>query len=126
MVVIIFGIAKLLLKISNDCKMKFLDFLPKVKGLGTFEILIVDSVDNIKKQEYNEWYKGMVDNSTGIWVGNGIGDQSLIKTNIGFKKTNNEVPNGYGIIVKSSKTFLVNLIRVDNNESIDEKGDEIL
>jgi hypothetical protein len=125
MVTIIFGMSKMLLKISDDSKNKFLDYISKVKSLGTFEIIIVDSVDNLKKQEYNVWYKGTVEDGNGIWIGSGIADQSLIKTNIGFKKVNNELPEGYGVVVKGSKTYLVNLITSDIDTTQDNITDSV-
>ena len=64
----------------------------------------------ITENEYEKWYKAAVDNNYGIWVYNGVADQTAIKTNIGFKKTNNEVPKGYGVVVKNTKTSLVNLV----------------
>ena len=67
--------------------------------------------------EYDDWYKGTVQNSYGIWIGNGIADQNLIKTNIGFKKNNNEIPEDYGIVVKNTKTYLVKLISDGNNSN---------
>ena len=86
--------------------------------MGTFDFVFVDQVDNFKKIEYDKWYKVVVDNNYGIWVGNGIADQTVLKTNIGFKKTNNEVLEGYGLIIRNTKTYLVNLIQDDKEEIV--------
>ena len=110
MVVIINNFSKFLLKVSPDVKTNFLELLEKIKDMQTFDFIFVDQVDSFKKMEYDKWYKTVVDNDYGIWVGNGIADQSLIKTNIGFKKTNNEVPSGYGLVVRNTKTYLTNLV----------------
>ena len=78
---------------------------------------MVDYVDNLKKLEYDEWYKRVVQNNYGILIGNGVADQTLIKTNSGFKKINNEIPNGFGIVIKNTKTNLVKLITDNEKES---------
>lgn len=122
MVTILMNFSKILLRITEENKKRFLDCLVKVKDLGQFDFVIVDRVDNLKKMEYDSWYKTIVQNNYGIWIGNGVADQSLIKTNIGFKKTNNEIPVGYGVIVKNAKTSLVNLITKDVTEG-ESKGD---
>ena len=109
-IVIFNGFTKVLQRISDDLKKRFLETLKNCKELGTFVYIIVDRVDNLKKLEYDEWYKRVVQNSNGIWIGNGVADQSLIKTNIGFKKVNNEIPDGFGIVIKNTKTNLVKLI----------------
>jgi len=110
---IVNGFSKLLLRITDDVKKRFIECLKNVKDTGQFSHIIVDRVDNLKKLEYDEWYKRVVQNNYGIWVGNGIADQTLIKTNIGFKKINNEIPIGFGIVVKNTKTNLVKLITDD-------------
>ena len=67
--VIFNNFSKLLLKVSEETKKTFLDMLEKGKELQTFEFVIVDLVDNLKKLEYDKWYKTVVDSSYGIWVG---------------------------------------------------------
>ena len=119
------GFNKILLKLSPDEKKEFLSSLEKGKSLGIFNFIIIDSVDNLKKMEYDNWYKSIVQSNYGIWLGNGVADQTLIKTNIGFKKVNNEIPIGYGVIVKNSKTDLVNLIEKDINKEVLVKDEEV-
>ena len=111
MTVVIYDFSRLLLKISPENKDRFFDFLEKIKDMQMFDFVLLDQVDNFKKLEYDKWYKTVVDNNYGIWVGNGVADQSVIKTNIGFKKTNNEVSGGYGLVIRKMKPNLVNLIK---------------
>ena len=113
--VIFHGFDKLLLKINPDNKTRLLEVLEKCKSINKFDFIISDQANNLKKYEYDSWYKNSVANSYGIWIGNGVADQNIIKTNIGFKKNNNEVSEGYGIVIKNNKTNLVNMVQ--------EKGD---
>ena len=119
MVIILHGFTKLMLRISSDNKNNLLDYIEKIKDLQTFSFVFVDLPESMRKNEYEKWYKSSVDSNYGIWVGNGVADQTLIKTNIGFKKTNNEVQKGYGIVVKNTKTALVNLVG-----NVEESGDD--
>ena len=109
-IVIFGGFSKIIDRISLDLKKRFLELIKVGKEFGSFTFILVDRVDNLKKLEYDEWYKRVVQNNYGIWIGNGVADQSLIKTNIGFKKTNNEIPLGFGIVIKNTKTSLVRVI----------------
>ncbi len=115
-VVIINGLNRLLSRVNDEVKRRFFESLKKCKEINQFCFICVDRVDNLKKLEYDEWYKRVIQNNYGIWIGNGIADQTLIKTNIGFKKTNNEIPNGFGIIVKNTKTNLVKLVSDDDSK----------
>ena len=125
MVIVIDGFSKLLMRLSDESKKRFLDYLIKCKDLKLFDFIIVDRVDNLKKYEYENWYKTTVSNNYGIWIGNGVADQSLIKTNIGFKKNNNEIQKGYGIVIKNTKTNLVNMVISNNDEDIIKEEDII-
>ena len=118
--IIINGFTKLLSRISEDVKKRYLEALKNVKDICQFCYIYVDRIDNFKKLEYDEWYKKVIQNNYGIWIGNGVADQTLIKTNIGFKKTNNEISSGYGIIIKNSKTDLVKLVNDGENSKVDD------
>lgn len=118
--VIINGFTKLLARIDETVKKRYLDALKNVKDIGQFCYIFVDRVDNFKKLEYDEWYKKVIQNNYGIWIGNGVADQALIKTNIGFKKTNNEIPAGFGVVVKNTKTGLVKLVTDGEYAKVDE------
>ena len=119
--IIMAGFTKIITRLDEGNKKAFFDLLIKAKDIEQFSYIIVDSVDNLKKLEYDNWYKMVIENDYGIWVGNGIADQTLIKTNIGFKKVNNEIPEGYGIIVKNTKMNLVKLI-TDKNDLVRNEG----
>lgn len=119
MIIIISNLTKFLMKIDTLTKDRFTSEIEKIRDLGNISFVFTGQVDNLKKLEYDKWYKTIVDSNCGIWVGDGIADQQLIKTNIGFKKTNNEVPENYGIVVKNSKTYLVNLTSFKKEEEDD-------
>ena len=124
MVTILMNLSKILALLSDDLKKRFFDIMIKCKDLKTFDFIIVDKVDDIKKYEYESWYKETIQNSYGIWLGSGVADQNLIKTNIGFKKNNNEITEGYGIVIKNSKTSLVNMIVKDKIETTNDASFE--
>ena len=117
--VIFYNFSKLLLKITSDNKTRLLKLIENVKNIGKFDFIIADLPNALKSYEYDSWYKNCIPSDYGIWIGNGVADQTLIKTNIGFRKSNNEVPAGYGIVVKNSKIYLVNLV-------IDKEEDDVL
>ena len=113
-VVVMMNFTKLFVRIDGTLKKRFTDLLEKCKEIGQFDFVFTDKVDAVKKLEYDSWYKSVINNAYGIWFGNGVADQTTIKTNIGFKKVNNEIPLGYGVVVKNTKTSLVNLVTRDS------------
>ena len=122
--VIMAGFSRIIMRIDESLKKQFFDLLKTIKETCQFTYIIVDRVDNLKKLEYDEWYKKVIQNNYGIWIGSGIADQTLIKTNIGFKKINNEIPDGFGVVVKNTKTNLVKLISCEFN-NVKSEGDSL-
>ena len=106
--------SKVMSKIDESIKKRFFEAIKSVKDTCQFDFIIVDRVDKLKQLEYDDWYKKVVQNSYGIWIGSGVADQNLIKTNIGFKKNNNEISSQYGIVVKNMKVSLVKLLSDGN------------
>ena len=97
-------------RINADNKNKLSSVLVNAKDLNVDNFVIVDSADKIKSFGYDEWYKTGVDQSQGIWLGNGIADQYVLKLLSVPRQLRDEIPENFGYIVKNGKTTLVKLI----------------
>ena len=122
-VIVFAGYNKILSRANDEVKKRFFETIKGAKELGKFDFIISDRVDYLKKMEYDDWFKNTIQTSFGIWIGNGVADQNLIKTNIGFKKNNNEIPKGFGIVIKNTKTSLVKLISDGNSTTADSEDE---
>ena len=73
--------------------------------------IIVDSINEFKSIEYDNWYKNTVDNSTGIWIGNGINDQFSLKINQKIPELReNDVPESFCFVIHKGKPKYVKYI----------------
>ena len=79
--------------------------------LETFVFILSDIPTNIKKYEFDSWYKTSINNTSGIWLGNGVTDQNVIKANIPFRNNLKEIGVDNAVIVKNSKPYLVKIIK---------------
>ena len=111
MLVIINGFDKFLTKIGPDNKKTFEEFIVNGKDLGTIGFILCDTPTGFKKYEYDSWYKSVVANNYGIWIGNGVPDQTAIKANIPYRNNLKEIGSENGVIIKNSKPYLVKLIK---------------
>ena len=110
-IVIIHSFDKFIVKLGTENKKKFEDLVTKAKELETFAFIIDDIPNNLKKYEYDSWYKSSVTNTFGIWIGNGVSEQTSIKANIPYKNNLKEIGNENGVVIKNSKPYLVKLIK---------------
>lgn len=57
------------------------------------------SIDKIKKIEFESWYKAAVNDTNGIWVGNGINEQFSLKVSTKIEEMKKEIPSNFCFVV---------------------------
>lgn len=107
---IIVGIDSFKNKLSDQSKSKFGNLFEKGKDLGIINFIIVDTIDIIKKYEYEAWYKTTVNNANGIWFGNGINDQFSLKVSQKTKEMREEIDDSFGFVIKRGKPELIKFV----------------
>lgn len=116
-VCVIVGIDKFKMLMGADFNSQFADLLVKIKAMPKVHFIIIDSVDNIKKQEYDAWYKAVIAPSRAIWVGEGISTQFTVKSTLSARQLSIQIDNTFGYYIDGSVTVLVKLITDVGEES---------
>lgn len=106
----IIGIDQFKSSLSDENKSKFNNLFTKAKSLGTIKFIIVDSIDKIKKFEFETWYKECVNTNYGIWVGNGINDQFSIKINQKIPEMKELIPNNFCFVITRGKAEYIKYV----------------
>ena len=98
--------------------------------LNFINLIVIDSVDNLKKNEFDNWFKTISDPTNAIWVGEGISNQFSIKlTRSSDRELQTPIGNDYGYLIINGKHGLVKLLQFDktfldeNNKLLKEKND---
>ena len=91
------------------------------KDLRKVSIVLFDTIDNIKQFEYENWYKTVVSNNHGIWLGDGIADQYTMKLSKNPKYIKEEIGNKFGYSVKKGNPIF---IKVLSNATTEEEVDD--
>ena len=97
---------------------EFDKLLGKVKGNGKHSFIIVDDPSSLEDHTYDSWYSDFINQDSGIWIGNGIENQTLINTNFSMDGLENNCGNSYGYVTLEGIPTLVKFI------GIEEEGDE--
>ena len=114
---IIIGLDKFISELQSG-ETEFKELLDKAEELENYNFIVIDTVSKIKNHEYDEWYKNNVSGEDGLWIGNGVDDQYLIRTTTMSKNIVNKCGPSFGYIINQGDTSLVKLV------GIKEKGDE--
>ena len=88
----------------------FLKFMQKIYTNGHFGVLGIDDSRKLKNVQYEDWYTHIFPSENGIWIGKGIDEQGILKTddfNTEFKGT---IPNDIGFKVEDGSMEIIKLL----------------
>lgn len=106
----IFGVANFFSRVSDENKELVEQAFSSSKEYNVDQFILIDSSDKLKSFAYDGWYKNSIDDSQGIWLGNGISDQYSLKLLTTPRELREEIPEGFGYVVKNGKATLVKFI----------------
>lgn len=107
---VLVGLNNVLSKFGGTDKERFTKIIEESKENPYMNFIFIDNIDGIKNILFEPWYKPNADLSDAIWLGNGLGNQFTIKVTTSSKLLREELPEGYGYIVKKGKASVVKLI----------------
>lgn len=114
---IILGIDLFFSKISAENKKEFEKMITTAKETGKYSFILVDTVDKFKKMEYDQWYRNVISNNQGIWLGNGVADQYTIKISKMSKALYAEVENNFGYKVTKGTPSLIKVLQEEGESN---------
>ena len=119
-VCIVVGVDNLLMKLDANAKNSYTQLIDTANIVQTIKFIFIDTIDIFKKIEYDNWYKAIVKNNQGIWIGNGISEQYTIKLSKITRELQEDIDDGFGYVIKRGVPVLTKMITSENGY----KGDE--
>ena len=117
---VVVGLDKLKMLLGTEFNSVFGDMLVKIKAMPKVHLIIMDAADSIKKSEYDPWYKAVINPSRGIWIGEGMGTQYLLKSTMTSRQLSLKIDNTFGYFIDGSVTVLMKVItEVGEEDSIE-------
>ncbi len=109
-VIFIIGIDKFKTMLGADFDGAFSGLLSMIKGMPKISFVLIDSCDNFKKREFDSWYKDTINNTRGMWLGNGMGSQFTLKSSLSTRMLSAKLDKNFGYYVDGNTTILVKYI----------------
>ena len=110
---VIVGTDKLSTVSSKNALNKIME---KIIPLDNANIIIADSSYQLRKLSTELWYSSNVRGDQGLWVGNGLIDQTAIRLSGGSRIYSEKIDNRFAWKVKNGQGVLVKLMELDKNE----------
>ena len=115
-VFIIVGMEKFKSLLGTEFTPLFSDVVTKIKNMPKVNLVVIDAVDNIKKSEFDQWYKALFNGTRGVWIGNGLGSQFTLKSTLSTRLLSAKITDDFGYYVDGSTTVLVKTITEPGEE----------
>ncbi len=109
-IVVIIGLEKFKTRLKDENQKGLEEFFTKSQEMMKQVYIFVENVDKLKKLEYDNWYRSIINSNQGIWLGNGIADQFAIKLVKVGKELYQDIGSGFGYNVIRGVPTLVKLV----------------
>ncbi len=74
------GLARLVEKLSESTRPQFEQLMRALKDSESTMLLLIDNKTGLQKLQLETWYDEIIDKNSGIWIGEGISEQTVIET----------------------------------------------
>ncbi|MBE6155549.1 MAG: type VII secretion protein EssC [Firmicutes bacterium] len=115
-VLVITGIGKLKTILGSEFDTLVGQTMMLSKKLTKVNYILVETFDNLKKLEYDLWYKDIVNSTRGIWIGNGLAEQNIFKLYVNTRAISNNIPDNFGYNIVSGMPQLFKYIESYNTD----------
>lgn len=107
-VILIVGLEKFITEMGGD--VPFLEALKTSQKLGKFHYIIVETAQKLNRQTGYKWYQSYLTSNTGLWLGNGVNEQFVLKNSITGTRLVNMCGTSYGYAFAKGKPYLIKLL----------------
>ncbi len=107
---IVIGLKRFYDQLSGDGKDKMNTLLDKAEAFYKLRFIVADSLMQLNLFSNEAWYKRHITGSEGIWIGDGIADQYLLRVNKISSDLYEEVGDDYGYLLERNRPTLIKLL----------------
>ena len=112
--IIIVGLNKFIERL-NDIN-KFSTFMEEIKKYEKSYIIIADDVLKLKKYNFEKWYQDNFYATEGIYIGNGVSEQNILKINSYAIELSKQYKNNIGFHIEDGSYQIIKLIEFVKGE----------
>lgn len=92
---------------------EFNELLEDAKNNEKHSFIIIEKPELMEQHSYESWYSDNIQNNNGIWVGNGIENQTIISYEFSMSGLENKCGKSFGYAVEDGNPTLVKLIGIE-------------
>lgn len=112
----IVGLKRFYEQLSADGKEKFSILLEKGEAIYKLHFVFVESLTQFNSFAYDGWFKRHITGTEGLWIGDGVADQYVLKISKVTSELYDEIGPAYGYVLNRSRPTLVKLLAAGTEE----------
>ena len=109
-VYVIAGMKKVFEQLTADGKDKLGTLIEKAENVYKIHFVLIDSYAQFNEYNYETWMKRHVTGAEGLWIGDGVADQYLLKVSKVTSDLYEDIGNEYGYSINRNRPTLVKLL----------------
>lgn len=109
-VIVIIGFKHFYEQLPAESKEKLSILIEKAEAIYKIHFVIAEALSDFNTFAYDSWYKRHITGSDGIWIGDGIADQYMLKINKITSELYEEIGDEYGYALNRNRPTLVKLL----------------
>lgn len=106
---ILFGFKRLYEQLSDDGKEKLRLLIEKAESFYKLHFIIVETASQLSVHQYEAWFKRHI-SGDGLWIGDGVTDQNILKINSLSSELYAEIGSEYGFVFSKNRMTLTKLL----------------
>ena len=106
-------------QLTADGKEKLGLLLEKAESFYKLHFVIVESLTQLNTYSYDTWYKRQITGADGLWIGDGVADQYMLKLNKITSDLYDENGNEYGYVIVRNRPTLIKLLSPKTEEEVE-------
>lgn len=106
---VIYGIRNLFERLSADGKEKLQLLIEKAESVYKLRFILIDSLAELNAYTYAAWFKRHLAGADGLWIGDGVADQYLMKIGKLSNELYQQIGPDYGYLIVKGRPVLVKL-----------------
>ena len=113
------GFKRMCEQLTADGKEKLGLLLEKAESFYKLHFVIVESLTQLNTYSYDAWYKRQITGADGLWIGDGVADQYMLKINKITSDLYDENGNEYGYVIVRNRPTLIKLLSPKTEEEVE-------
>lgn len=107
-IVLIVGFEEFINKLGNEAV--FFGSVENARKLEKIHYIIIENASKMNRFKTSDWYKKYITDGIGLWLGNGVNEQYLLKANLATYRLSSVCGSSYGYAFAKGKPYLVKLL----------------